>query len=505
MWEIAGLALPQAYVVITSVFIARYLGPSGVGRVVLISYVQLTVGTLLTLGMPTALLRFTGRLVGAGKGAEVQVLARRVWVLEFVGAAVGLLVLLGAAASGASPRAAWVFAGITAATAIMHGVPSSLLRGLQHWRAARIMGITSGAVSVVLKVISLALGRGISILFAIDAALAIVTLLGTMVFAQRATRVLPAPVRHTDSFRPLLKFAGIASINIIIGLVVYQRTEVFLLAHFSTDSEIAIYSIPFAMVSALLLLSQAVGSALAPAVATLWGAHQLDRIRSGFSRAIRLVLDLNIVITAFAVALGPVTIRLVYGADFAGAERVFRILVITLPAWPLAALSSAVLLGINRQWGLTFIGGIAAVANIGLAFALIPPYGAVGAAIANSLAQLIGSIPLFFYATRIIGHVELHPAALGRIVAAGTCAVAATLLVVHELPPATGLIAGSAVFVVTLLLASIALRPIAAEDGGWLVELAGLRAHGWMRVAAVSLSRAIVERKPPRNGATGSP
>ena len=61
---------------------------------------------------------------------------RRVWILEFGGAAVGLLVLLGAAASGASPQAAWVFAGITAAAAIMHGVPSSLLRGLQHWRAA---------------------------------------------------------------------------------------------------------------------------------------------------------------------------------------------------------------------------------------------------------------------------------------------------------------------------------------------------------------------------------
>ena len=183
------------------------------------------------------------------------------------------------------------------------------------------------------------------------------------------------------------------------------------------------------------------------------------------------MLDLNIVITAFAVTLGPVTIRLVYGADFAGAERVFRILVITLPAWPLAALSSAVLLGIDRQWGITVIGGIAAVANIGLAFVLIPPYGAVGAAIANSLAQLIGSIPLFVYATRIIGGVD-HPAGSGRVVAAGTCAVVPTLLVVHELPPAAGLIAGSAVFVVTLLLASIALRPIAAEDGGWLVELA---------------------------------
>jgi hypothetical protein len=146
------------------------------------------------------------------------------------------------------------------------------------------MGITSGAVSVLLKVIALVLGRGISILFAIDAALAIVTLLGTMIFAQRATRALPAPVGHTDSFRPLLKFAGIASINIIIGLVVYQRTEVFLLAHFSTDSEIAILLVPLRCQCAPAAVAGR-GLGARAAVATLWGAHQLEkRIRSDFAR-----------------------------------------------------------------------------------------------------------------------------------------------------------------------------------------------------------------------------
>jgi O-antigen/teichoic acid export membrane protein len=494
LWEVAGLVLPQFYVVVASVFVARYLGPSAVGRITLIAFVQFTVTTLLTLGLPLALTRFVGERIGSGKGAEVHVLARRAWGLALIAGFVALATLAAAALLGASPKAAWLFAAITAAGAIMQAIPSAVLRGMQRWREARIVGITSGGIALLLKIVALSAGGGISILFAIDAAIALANLAGTTWLAHRAEHRLPPSSHQTTVFGNLVRFAAIASLNIVISLIVYQRAEVFFLAHFSNDREIAKYSIPFSIVGALLLLSAAVGSALGPAVATLWGAGQVDRIRSGFSRAVRLVLLLNIVIAASSIALGPTAIRLIYGPAFANTGVVFVILVITLPFVPLTALSSSLLLGIGRQWGLTIIGAVAAVLNIGLALAFIPPYGAVGAAIANSLAQLAGSIPLLIYATRLIGGVSLHRVALIRAIATSAAATVAALVVIHELPLVPGFVAGAITFVVVLAVVGVLLRPIIVEDGSWLIELAGSRAHGKLGAVMIKAGKAVVER-----------
>src|SRR5439155_23205669 len=138
------------------------------------------------------------------------------------------------------------------------------------------------------------------------------------------------------------------SLNVFVTLIVYQRTEVFFLAHFSTDTQVALYSIPFSIVTALLLLPRAIAGAVAPAFATLWGAGEMERIRSGFSRSIRIVLLIVIVLTLMAVTLMPAAIRLFYGPAFTGAGPVVVILCATLPFVPLSVLSASLLLAIGR-------------------------------------------------------------------------------------------------------------------------------------------------------------
>jgi hypothetical protein len=49
-------------------------------------------------------------------------------------------------------------------------------------------------------------------------------------------------------------------------------------------------SIVFAAVTALVYVPDALASTMTPAFATLYGAGQLDRIRDGFARALRLLL-----------------------------------------------------------------------------------------------------------------------------------------------------------------------------------------------------------------------
>ena len=80
----------------------------------------------------------------------------------------------------------------------------------------------------------------------------------------------------------------------ILTFVVWRRSEFLFLNHYSTDSEIAIYSVAFSSVATLLLIPQAIVGVLLPAVATLLGAGATERIRQGFERAIRLLLVLTL-------------------------------------------------------------------------------------------------------------------------------------------------------------------------------------------------------------------
>jgi O-antigen/teichoic acid export membrane protein len=179
LWEIASTVIPQAFLVVQSIFIARYLGTTGVGTIALISLVAYSGSALLTLGLPSALLRFTGRLLGEGRGHEAVGLYRWAMLFESVVAALFFAGMAIAGLLGATPPVAWALAGVVAAGSIMNSVSSAFLRGQMRWRQARIFGMVTGGINVGLTILALALGGGITVVFAIDAVTVIINVAGT--------------------------------------------------------------------------------------------------------------------------------------------------------------------------------------------------------------------------------------------------------------------------------------------------------------------------------------
>jgi O-antigen/teichoic acid export membrane protein len=468
LWESAAFLLPQVYVLVSSAFVARYLGAAGIGQIAFIVSVQMTVTTIAVLGLPVALNRFVARLIGAGQEAQMRALVSWSWRVQSVLSLVAASVLVAIGLAGAEPRTAWLLAGATAGFSVLHTIPSAFLIGSQRWRDARIVGIVTGLIAMVARVVVVVRGGGVVELLAVDAIIAGFNLVGTAYLARRFGQRSDGRPLDRALRGEVVRFAGIASIGVVIAFIVGQRVEVLFLGHYSTDEEIARYAIPYSLVGALLLIPAALGSAFSPAVATLWGAGQLERIKSGFSRALRLVVLTALVITGAAIAIGAEAIELIFGADFADIELVLVVLVVALPFIPLGYLSTSLLLGIGRQWGLTIIGAVAALANIALAFLLVPPLGAEGAAAANTAAQIVMAIPMLVYATRLIGGVALDVACLARGMAAVLVATAAAAPIAGALGAATGFFLGSAVFCVVMLGAVAILRPISSSDGAWL-------------------------------------
>lgn len=494
LWSGASRLIPQVYTLIVSVAAARFLGVEGMGRQSYIAFIELSVIMLFTGGLPIALMRYVGETLGRGRPGAVSSLLWWAWRIEAVTAVAGGGLLVVAALLGADPRSAWLLAAVACALGILHTVPSAVLIGAQRWREASIAGLVSGAFSTGATIAVLAAGAGITGMFAVEVVASGLNLVWTSVLARRLVTEI-APVREPagDVEGLVLRYAGLASIGVVLTFVVWRRSEFFFLERYSGDAQIALYSVAFAVVTAIGRVFEAIASVVTPAVATLFGAGETDRIRIGYGRAFRLLVVVSLPITALALALGPRAVRLLYGAEFAGTGRVLALMLLTLPVVALVRTSNALLHGLGRLRFLLAAGFVAAVANIGLAFLLVPRYDAVGAAIANGCAQLAVAVPVLVHASRLTGPFRWEAPALLRAALASGGAGLAGWAGVWLVDGIAGLALGSLLAACALVLLATTLRIVPADDAAWLEAAAGSRLGGLVG----RVSRRCSERPRP--------
>jgi O-antigen/teichoic acid export membrane protein len=201
----------------------------------------------------------------------------------------------------------------------------------------------------------------------------------------------------------------------------------------------------------------------------------MDRIRSGFGRALRFIVLTSLPLTAAGLSLGPLLLRLVYGEEYAAAGRVLRILLLAFPLVAAVYVSGALLSGLGRlvvPLGLT---AVAAALNLALDAILIPGRGAEAAAVANVVSQAAGAVLVTGYALKVLGGVRLEPPRLlaGIVASGGGGAVA--WWVGTEIDGWAGLVVGLAAgLAVFSLLARIG-RLLSADDARWLEDAVGDR------------------------------
>jgi O-antigen/teichoic acid export membrane protein len=489
LWKMLANALPQLYTLVLSIAASRYLGAAGLGRQSFIAFVEATTVTLLSSSLALALMRYVGEAVGSGRPGAARWLARRILLIELAAAVVGggTLILLGAL--GATPPGAWVLAGVATVNGVLATVPGAVLTGLQRWRQATIAGLSTGGLGVAATIVVLALGGGITGMFAVEAGMTAVSLLWTALLARGALLGLGAAVTPAPELsRGALRFASYSLGGTLVYLIVWRRSEFFFLQHYSNDNEIAYYSIAFAVATGVVRLPSAMAEVLAPAIATLFGAGAHERIRAGFSRALRLLLLATFPVVAASAAVGPEVLRLLWGNHLAPASKPFLVMVAASLIVPLTTLSASLVTGLGRVKFPLFVDTAAAGVDIGVAFALVPPYGALGAAIASSCALAVSGIPLIAYASRIAGPIDWNAGRLfrGALIAAAGGAV--SWLLVHEVGGAAGVLlglaAGGALFLGLALLWGFLPR----ADAEWLEDVLGARAGRVPRKAVLALA-----------------
>jgi O-antigen/teichoic acid export membrane protein len=491
LWSVLSRVLPQIQLLALSVVAARYLGPDGTGRQSFIAFVVITVITVATAGLPGALARYVGELLGArSPGVALSMYGYTVRV-EALAALLSGLGIASVALFGGDPGGAWVLAGVVAMVSVLQATPQSLLIGAQRWRDASIVGIVTGLAAVPATIAVLAAGGGITGFFAVEAVVVFANLLWTTYLARRLTRDLaPADPVPPSLHRSFISFAVVSTGLAVIQYFVWRRSELIVLNATAPDSEIALYSIGFAIVFGLARIPEAASKVAMPAVATLVGAGEQHRVRSGFWRAMRLLAFMTPPVVAGAAATGPAVISLAYGSDFSGAGDVLLILLVPLLVLPMLMTAEALLFALGRLKFLFGVALAATVVDVTLSLIAIPPWEAVGAAVANAGAQLCAGVPCMVLAARLYGPVDVAwgPVIRGLVLAALTWATAALVLDVMGDGLAGVLVAVVAGIAVFAALAPV-LRPLASDDAQWLSGALGVSGSGPRAVAGRAVLR----------------
>jgi O-antigen/teichoic acid export membrane protein len=464
-----------------TIFMARALGPTGIGQLQLSDSLWGILAVVVTFGMDIVLTKEiarhperAGQLVGT-----MLVLELLLYIAAF-----GLLTMFLSRVNYPADTVQVIYIiGISSLIAQLEGAFAAVLQGLERMEFMSLGAIAGKASYTILVAILLWLGFGVK-------AVASVSLFGPLSLITvewiSISRFHPIQLGFSwDLARWLLK-ASLPFFLSGIFLVMYMNLDVVFISLFANETVVGWYSAAQRLVGTMMFLPVIFEQALFPAVARLHAASSADLsqlIRRGLNwlMAIGVPLGLGIVIVARP------AIDVLYGDKFRPSADVLSLMGLVLIFIYLNVLLGKFLVATDRQnwWTATMAVGVAI--TVVLDFVLIPwCQRALGnGALGGAMSYFVTEMAMTLVALRLLPKGLLVKADLwqaGRVLLAGGL-MAAVVWLCRELPLAVQIAVGAAVY---LPLAWV-LRVIPQDELVILTSLAGKTAR---RVSSRILSRA---------------
>ncbi len=186
---------------------------------------------------------------------------------------------------------------------------------------------------------------------------------------------------------------------ILPGLMVavYGQTDKIMLKQMTSEEAVGYYATGVTLCSMWTFVLNAIIDSIYPTILKL----KKDGDQEAYERKNRQLYAIVFYVSTFVsisfVLLGNFAIEILYGKEFLPASSVLKIITWYTAFSYLGVARNAWIVSENKQKYITFLYVGAAVANVGLNFALIPIWGADGAAVASLVAQVLSGMLLPFF------------------------------------------------------------------------------------------------------------
>ncbi len=403
------LAITMGGTVLTSAIIARSLGPLDMGVYGYAMWIVGTLGVLASIGLPSALTKYVAEYLGSGQvGTAIRVSKRLLRLQVIVAAAVAVLTACFMLFKSPYRNIIGVAAILLFAQALQQSL-GSVLAGIQRFDRLTRISVYVSLSSVASVGIAGFLHAGVAgMLWATLTGLIIATVLYYRDIDKFLVKLEPAASagpQVEDPFHRIRKFSLTVSYILLIDAVVWQRSEILFLKSYSTIAQIGFYTLAYSMASKLNDVTSTFSTTLMPLYSESYGRSGLQEVGLMFVNAVKYLEMLMVPVCFLGVVLAVPLVRLIYGVQFLAVAVPLQVLIACVPITSIGVVTSPLLYGIEKQGFIAKYGTVVAIVNILLDFILIPRYAALGAAVANCVAQIAGVLGGSLYTLR---HVQVR-------------------------------------------------------------------------------------------------
>jgi O-antigen/teichoic acid export membrane protein len=465
-----------ASTMITAVFIARIIGPTRLGYYNLVMYVTMITSSVGSLGIPLTTFKYMGEFLGA----EKKELARAVFVYSLraqtviasILSAAGMIVVFTIVPP--QNRVYSVLLVLCMVPGMVTFVPSQANTAAEssafNTRAAFIAQLTY----VIAVSLSLLLGWG---LVGIATGLflsRIAELVAKIVPVFRSMATVPRCSVPPEIRRRMFTFSGLSTGLMLLQIVVWGPSDIVLLKLLQSDiRQVTFFSFCFSVADQLMRVPQTFATAISATQMAEYGRDKTSLFKLTSHAAMYVLMGALPLLIGVACVAGPF-IRVVYGPQYLPAIPV--LVMVALLSIPRAVLSPAqTLLYATEDLGFILkCGCVAGLVDILLDFALIPGYGATGAALANGIAQTLG-VAAIWSRVLIRYPVRINVSVLARLAAATSAMTVVVLgIVATPLSPTLKLIVGIPAGALVFLIMSRAFMVLQQDDRQRLLVLSAM-------------------------------
>ncbi|MEO6798291.1 MAG: oligosaccharide flippase family protein [Candidatus Dormibacter sp.] len=404
-------AISLAAALVVSVLLAHQLHPDGFGLYALVMSIVSFAYLFARAGIPGTVRRYAAEFDGRGERDLIGIVAGRGLrnsILTGVAAALLLAALAGPLSSffnHAALRSYLLIGSVLLIPMVPLSVLRALLGGLQHYRYLMRVSLVTSPLWLAACAIALYAKAGIAGVLVATLIVELVNLGALGVRAMRDVHITwSGAVPESIKIR-LQRYNLALAALILLDVIVWQRSELLFLGRLSNATQVSFYAVPFALTERVVdLIPGAVLGVLLPGLAFAQASPDPSRVSAVFGEALRYLALLTLPITIVGIVLAPFIIRVLYGPDFGGATIVLQILLVAVLFGVVGQASRSALLGMESQGRLLKTGVAAAALSIALDLILIPRWGAIGAAIANTAVQGTWALAIFIPLWRRLHH-----------------------------------------------------------------------------------------------------
>ena len=388
------------------IIVAKLLPTSALGAISLLLAIASLMNIAFSFGFPISAQHFISFNLGIGDHAETRSVARKILMISSILSSVSLIFSL--------VTARWVAilffhapydtllieaASFYIAIGVFFGVLHGSALGFQMFRTDAIIYLSSASFSYLLGLLLLLLFHGIIYLII---GMTICYLYGTVLYLIYIFFKGPKVTRQSNktSLPVILSYSWPILLS---GLIGYGSTYVdrFVVAYFLNLSTLGIYSFILLVSSSLSFLGGPIANVLVPKLSEYFSIDDNEKLKKGINLSSTVMMLVYSPLAFGLASIAPVALLLLARPVYATGNVALMILLVTSSIFVLGGIMGSVIYAVRKTGVYVITTALTLVSNLTLSFLLIPRYGMIGAAIANSSVSVVTFIILYNYAVRV--------------------------------------------------------------------------------------------------------